>query len=166
MKLVSILAATASFMVLAATAAPAAQIRYSAELKGADEVPANDSKGKGKVEATLDDETGVLAYKITYSGLSGPATMAHFHGPAAPGNNAPPIVTAKGVTSPITGSETLTADQMSDLAAGRWYFNVHTKAHASGEIRGQLMAKDKKSAASNMVCPFGQCIEPKAGPAM
>ena len=37
-------------------------------------------------------------------------------------------------------STTLTAAQMADLAAGKWYFNVHTAAHMSGEIRGQLAA--------------------------
>lgn len=160
------IAVVAPFLACAAVAAPDQRFHYSAELKGADEVPANDSAGRGRVEATLDKATGVLTYKITYSGLSGPATMAHFHGPAEPGKNAPPILTIKNIVSPISGSETLNADQISGLEAGQWYFNVHTQAHASGEIRGQLAAKSRKTAAADTPCPFGQCIEPKSAPAM
>ncbi|HZX84937.1 MAG TPA: CHRD domain-containing protein, partial [Reyranella sp.] len=28
--------------------------------------------------------------------------------------------------------------QAADLAAGRWYFNIHTAANPPGEIRGQV----------------------------
>ena len=37
------------------------------------------------------------------------------------------------LTSPIKGDATLTDAQAADLAAGRWYFNVHTAAHAAGD---------------------------------
>ncbi len=66
--------------------------------------------------------------------------MAHFHGPAAAGVNAPPIITMKTLPSPIKGTATLTDAQIDDLKAGNWYFNVHTAAHPPGEIRGQLSA--------------------------
>ena len=33
------------------------------------------------------------------------------------------------------GEKFLTAD----LAAGKWYFNIHTAANKGGEIRGQVM---------------------------
>ena len=119
-------------------AAQAATLHFSATLKGADEVPANTSKGKGDVTATLDPDTKTLSYTVTYSGLSGPATAAHFHGPAAPGTNAAPVITMTTLASPIKGTAKLTALQIADLSAGKWYFNVHTAAHQTGEIRGQL----------------------------
>ena len=76
-------------------------------------------------------------------GLSGPATMAHFHGPAAEGKNGPPVIwlAEKGatVTSPIKGQATLTPEQAQQLTAGEWYVNVHTQANPNGEIRGQVM---------------------------
>jgi hypothetical protein len=47
-------------------------------------------------------------------------------------------VPATALASPIKGEKTLTVAQAADLAAGKWYFNVHTAAHAPGEIRGQV----------------------------
>ena len=124
---------------LAASAAHAAQVKYAATLKGADEVPANTTTGKGDVAATLDPGAMMLTYTVTYSGLTGPATAAHFHAPAAPGANAPPVITMTSLTSPIKGTTKLTSAQIADLSAGKWYFNVHTAAHPAGEIRGQLV---------------------------
>ncbi len=73
-------------------------------------------------------------------GLSGPATAAHFHGPAAAGANAGVVVPiGNNPPSPTTGSATLTDDQIKDLEAGKWYANVHTEANKGGEIRGQMM---------------------------
>ena len=46
-----------------------------------------------------------------------------------------------GLVSPLKGEATLTDAQAADLAAGKWYFNVHTAANKGGEIRGQVMKK-------------------------
>ncbi len=118
--------------------AQAETLKFKASLKGADEVPANDSAGSGALKATLDTATKTFTYTATYSGLTGPALAAHFHGPAAPGVNAPPTVMITGLDSPIKGTATLTDAQIADLEAGKWYFNVHTAAHKGGEIRGQV----------------------------
>jgi hypothetical protein len=128
-----------SALALVAGAAHAETQKYMAMMKGASEVPANDTAGTGMAMATLDTATKVLTYTVTYSGLTGSATAAHFHGPAAPGANAPPTVPMTSLASPIKGTATLTDAQVADLQAGKWYFNVHTAAHAPGEIRGQVM---------------------------
>src|SRR5271165_6937203 len=57
----------------------AEMISFKAELKGGNEVPKNDSKGTGTLTATYDTASKKLTWKGEYSGLSGPATMAHFH---------------------------------------------------------------------------------------
>lgn len=114
----------------------------TAQLSAATEVPPNKSTANGMVDANFDKQSNLLTWTITYSGLTGPATAAHFHGPAGPGVNAPPSVPLSGsLDSPIKGTATLTAAQASDLTTGNWYLNVHTAANPGGEIRGQVMAK-------------------------
>jgi hypothetical protein len=88
---------------------------------------------------TYDTQTKQLKWKVSYSGLSGPATAAHFHGPAEPGKNAGVMIPIQNIaTSPAEGSATLTDAQAADLMGGRLYVNVHTAANPGGEIRGQV----------------------------
>jgi hypothetical protein len=134
-------AGSAAGAVLLGTASPsfAATETFKAALKGADEVPPNTTTGTGTVTVTYDPATKVLTWDGSYSGLSGPATAAHFHGPAEPGKNAGVAVAITPATSPLKGTATLTDAQASDLEAGRWYVNVHTEANKGGELRGQLV---------------------------
>jgi hypothetical protein len=120
--------------------AQAEVMHFKTTLNGASEVPPNTSAGKGSATADLDTATKVLTYKVDYSGLTGPATMAHFHGPAAAGVNAGVMTPIKVGPSPIAGKATLTDAQIAELKAGKVYVNVHTAAHPGGEIRGQLMS--------------------------
>lgn len=116
---------------------------FGAKLTGGAEVPANASPGTGSFEARLNKDTSVLKWKVSYAGLTGPVTAAHLHGPAAPGSNAGPVVPFSGpLSSPFTGEATLTAAQVADLMAGKWYANLHTAAHPGGEIRGQVNANN------------------------
>jgi hypothetical protein len=137
----SVIASAAVAALLLAGSAQAASLTLAADLAGANEVPANTTAGKGHVDATLDTTTNILTYTVRYSGLSGAPTMAHFHGPAAAGVNAPPIVTVNVQGIPMRGASTLTAAQVADIKAGNWYFNIHTAAHPGGEIRGQVQVK-------------------------
>lgn len=127
-------------LLTAGTPALAEMVTYKAALDGAREVPPNDSKATGSVEAKYDTSSKKLTWTVTYAGLSGDATAAHFHGPAKPGVNAGPAITLSGpLASPIKGEATLTGPQAADLEAGLWYLNVHTAKHPPGEIRGQLV---------------------------
>ena len=134
------LTAAAVIAILTAGTAHAETQMFHAMLSGANEVPANSEKGTGMVMTTLDTVTKVFTYDVTYSGLTGPARAAHFHGPAMAGANAPPAVPVAAPATPIKGTATLTDAQIGDLQAGKWYFNVHTEAHGPGEVRGQLTA--------------------------
>jgi len=112
----------------------------TAKLAGSNEVPANASAGSGVLEASLDNQTNVLTWTVTYAGLTGPVKAGHFHGPAAAGSNAGVALGFTGsLESPIKGSATLTAAQVADLTAGKWYVNLHTAANQAGEVRGQVM---------------------------
>lgn len=119
-----------------------AMTTLAAPLSAANEVPAGTSAGSGMAEAKLDAATRTLSWTINYRALSGPATAAHFHGPAMAGQNTGVALPMKGdLASPITGSAMLTEAQMADVMAGRWYFNIHTAANPGGEIRGQLTVR-------------------------
>ncbi len=98
-------------------------------MNAASEVPPSMTRGSGMAEAWLNKDTNVLKYKITYEGLSGPATAAHFHGPATAGANAAVVLPFASPASPIEGQATLTPAQAADLMAGKWYANVHTAAN-------------------------------------
>lgn len=111
---------------------------FGAALTSSAEVPPNSSSGSGTLEATLDKSTNILKWKLVYSGLTGPATMAHFHGPAMAGVNAGVVVPFASAASPSEGQATLTPAQVADLIDGKWYANVHTAVNPGGEIRGQV----------------------------
>lgn len=130
------------------SAAPAATLYFHATMKGSSEVPPTKSVGTGAAMGTLDTVSKSFSYRVTFDKLSGPATAAHFHGPAAPGKNAGVVVPIDGPnpTSPVFGSATLTDAQIKDLEAGKWYVNVHSAASPGGEIRGQVMAEKAASA--------------------
>ena len=117
--------------------AKAEEIKFRADLAAG---PGITSSGKGTATAMLDTNTKTLTWTVDYSGLSGPATAAHIHGPADPGANAGIVVPFTGnLASPIKGSATLTDAQIAQLEAGKWYVNIHTEANKPGEIRGQLV---------------------------
>ncbi len=96
--------------------------------------------GTGTAAVTFDDTTSILSWDISWSGLSGTTTVAHFHGPAAPGVNAGVQVPLIGSPpdNPNIGSAMITMAQATDLLAGLWYVNVHSDAFTGGEIRGQV----------------------------
>lgn len=127
-------------MVALLTASTAfAQVKMKADLTGAQEVPPVTTQAKGNAEVAFDPASKKLSWTVNYSGLSGPATAAHFHGPAESGKNAGVAVPIPNqTTSPVKGEATLTDAQAADLQAGRYYVNIHTAANPGGEIRGQV----------------------------
>ena len=120
-------------------AGPAFADKMKATLDGKSEVPPNTSAATGTADIDYDPASKKLSWKLTYSGLSGPATAAHFHGPAAAGANAGVKVPIPNTASGSEGSATLNDEQAADLVAGKYYVNVHTAANPGGEIRGQVM---------------------------
>jgi hypothetical protein len=140
MKTRPVLAGAILSAILSISGASAQTVTYKVDLKGSDEVPANTSKGAGTADVTYDTAKKLLTWKVTYSGLTGPATAGHIHGPADPGKNAGVMIPFPKVDSPIEGSATLTDDQAAELKAGKLYINIHTAENKGGEIRGQLTA--------------------------
>src|SRR5436305_13040833 len=115
----------------------AAAMKFKADLKASSEVPPTASSGTGTCTVSYDPATKMLSWEGSFSGLTGPATAAHFHGPAEAGKNAAPAIwiSEKGqnLSSPFKGSAALTDAQADDLQKGLWYANVHTEANKGGE---------------------------------
>jgi len=138
-------ACSAAGAVLLTSAKPgqAAPMKFKADMNGASEVPPVQTAGKGTLTASYDPATKVLSWEGSFSGLSGPATASHFHGPAEAGKNAGVEIwiseKGKNLTSPFKGQATLTDAQADDLQKGMLYANVHTDANKGGEIRGQVV---------------------------
>lgn len=126
------------------SAALATTLAFKAELSGGGEAPPNNSSGRAELSATLDTDTNMLTWTVSYSGLTGAPIGAHFHGPISyigltSEENAPIQVGTPGsLASPFKGSSTITAVQAKDLKDGRWYFNIHTPKFPAGEVRGPI----------------------------
>lgn len=100
------------------------------------------SAATGSATITLDDQTNLLSWDISWSGLEGNVTNAHFHGPAVPGVNAGVQVDIDFTTNPTNGSAVIDDAQETDLPARLWYINIHSDRDAvtlGGEIRGQVL---------------------------
>jgi hypothetical protein len=118
-------------------------LSFKVSLSGAREVPPVETPATGAADIAYDPATRVVSWVITYNGLSGPATAAHFHGPAGQEGKAPLVVwmskQGSPAENPIKGQATLTPEQAQQFAAGQWYVNIHTQANPGGEIRGQAV---------------------------
>jgi hypothetical protein len=111
---------------------------FTATLTGAQEVPsvATTASGTGTF-------TAAGAYNITYTGLSGDATMAHIHLGNAGSNGAAAVTLCDGTcptgaAATITGTATYAQNVIDAMRTFGAYANVHTAAHTGGEIRGQI----------------------------
>ena len=136
---------TAGLAAVAVSALPstARADSFKLVLTGAQQVPPVQTEGSGTASLAYDPAIRLLTWSIAYSGLSGPVTMAHFHGPASAEANAPVVIWLArhggAAESPINGQATLTPEQAQQVTAGEWYINLHTQAHPAGEVRAQLL---------------------------
>jgi hypothetical protein len=113
-------------------------------LTGAQEVPAVSPSGSGTLDVSYDKSTKTLRYSATWTGMTDSVTMMHFHGPADKGANAGVLYPihdfTPGTSGTATGTVKLDEEKLkeADLLGGKWYYNIHSKTHPGGEIRGQV----------------------------
>jgi hypothetical protein len=131
---------------------------FGAKLSGDEEVPPNDSKGRGHAQFWLSKDGTSLRYKLIVANVEN-VTQAHIH--IAPrGANGPVVaflfgfvpggVTENGVLAegtitqanliarPAIGFRATMADLLAAMRSGNAYVNVHTVQLPAGEIRGQI----------------------------
>ncbi len=117
--------------------APAAVERITVSLSGEQEAPAPIATGAfGNATFDLDRAASTLQGTVTVDGVQ--ATVAHIHvGVAGTAGAVLFPLTVQGNTATLA-STTLTAAQLADLDAGKYYVNVHSDKNKTGEIRGQI----------------------------
>jgi hypothetical protein len=81
--------------------------------------------------------TRKLTYSIAFTNTLGPETAAHIH-KGAPGVSNPPLIPLP-LGNPISGTLSLSGENVADLLAGLLYVNIHTGPNPNGEIRGQIL---------------------------
>jgi len=124
---------------LAVTSASGEILHFRAKLAPASEAPSNQRRAEGVAELTLDTESKILSWKVTYSGLSGPLIGAHFKAPPEPGSAVGATMDlAPHLTNPVVSSTRLNDIQIGDLRAGLWSVNLLTAKNPHGELRGDL----------------------------
>lgn len=116
----------------------------SGNASGSQEVPAVTTSGSATLNGSYNANTNSLTYTINWSGLSGAAAAAHFHGPALTGFNADVLIglniATNGVSGTASGTVIIPDSTENHLLGGRVYYNIHTALHPAGEIRGQIVA--------------------------
>ncbi|HVN36213.1 MAG TPA: CHRD domain-containing protein [Casimicrobiaceae bacterium] len=106
-------------------------------LSGTQEIPPVTTAASGTGTLTVGPDKSISG-KLTVTGMA--PTVAHIH-EGAPGANGPiivPLTKAAEGTWVLPAGVKLTDAQFESYRSGKLYFNVHSEAHRSGEIRGQI----------------------------
>ena len=125
--------------------AQAPQYRGRLSLMPLDIAMQNVIAGSGVATANLKGST--LSISGTFTGLKTPATVAKLLRSPKPGMRGTPIgdLIVSGETSgTISGSIELTKEQISDLAASRFYVQLNSQKAPEGNLWGWLFAVEGK----------------------
>jgi hypothetical protein len=117
---------------------PPSPTSRSAILSGAQETVPVVSTASGYGSITIDPTTRAVSGSVNFLGIASP-TAAHIHN-AALGSDGGIVVglTLGTNTATVPAGTVLTETQYTDFLAGRLYFNVHSSANPTGELRGQI----------------------------
>ena len=117
---------TAGWLACGVSAVAQGGDKYSARLAWVPTAGVDRVSGKGTAAATLSGRA--LAVTGTFEGLGGPATVARLHegiAKGARGRAVGDLTITKATSGTISGSVTLTAEQVEALKQGRLYIQIH-----------------------------------------
>ena len=142
-------------ILLPAATAIAGTDNFHAHLNGAGNVPASDTQAQGQALFRFNEDASSLYFKINAANVEN-VFASHIHCAQA-GVNGPAGVTLLLLSEPLTSPDgvvvegtvsapdpgnqcgwTSLADVENAIRSGDAYVNLHTTAHHSGEIRGQI----------------------------
>jgi hypothetical protein len=101
--------------------------------------------GTGAVTATLAGNT--LTVTGSYEGLASPATGARIFKSPKPGMRGEPLLDLQvsgGTAGTINGRFELSAAQLQEISASRYYVQLHSEKAADGNLWGWLMPQQEK----------------------
>lgn len=142
-------------------AAAAMEMKLTASLSGAEQVPPAETKASGQFQGTVAGGNKSISYRLTYSRSSSRVTAAHIHvgkkgvnggvvaflcggggKPSCPSSGG--TVSGRITAANVLAGEGVTKGDLSSLIQaitnGGTYVNVHTTKYKDGEIRGQIEA--------------------------
>jgi hypothetical protein len=107
------------------------------QLTGAQEIPPVETAASGIGILSVAADKSVSG-SVTVSGMS--VTVAHVHeaGAGTTGLIIIPLTKTSDTVWTVPAGAKLTDGQYESFKAGNLYFNVHSAAHKTGEIRGQI----------------------------
>jgi CHRD domain len=141
----------------------AAPVEFTVELTGAKENPPVNIGGSAVAKLSFDDDTNLLTYTITVSGVpQNQVTAAHIHQGGA-GTNGPirHTLSEYGFTQLGPASVTLNSADEDLLKKGELYLNIHSNTPdcgtcASGFARGQMIVPGTPGATRGAPTPPAQ----------
>ena len=153
------------FAMCVAGSAFAGDVKFSATLSGAQEVPEVVTPATGKIKAKFDKGFTEVTVDLKIENLVGSLTGAHFHC-ARPGANSPVVLglinpgplsfdgkrirgTLTNANFSVLNCSTTIGRPVNNIVSlafamqdGLIYVNVHSMTFGSGEIRGQMQQKN------------------------
>ncbi|MEK7431538.1 MAG: CHRD domain-containing protein [Cyanobacteriota bacterium] len=112
-------------------------IVFEASISGKQQVPQNNSRGKGSAKIVLSGDEINATLTVNINDLAGTAINSLLHNPSRPGSSSLPIVQLAGETSQIV----LNQEQVKELKSGLMYINITSTKFEAGELRGQFFEK-------------------------
>ena len=116
---------------------PALSQEVKVTLGGDQEIPPVTTPASGSGTFIVGADKSVSG-TVTVSGMS--VTVAHVH-EAAAGKNGPiifPLTRSSDTVWTVPAGAKLSDVQYESFKAGNLYFNIHSAAHKTGEVRGQI----------------------------
>lgn len=156
------------FALAGSVGAPQKSYTLKANLSAGTETPAvkgaKSATGLFTATLTISGTKGTLAWRLTFSHLTGPVLAAHVH-IGAPGKSGPVAIPlcgpcSSGAHGVFTGPLSSNSVLLKALLHGGAYTNVHTKKNPAGEIRGQ----DRVTATTTKTVTVGTTTPPPPPP--
>ena len=113
-------------------------IKFSAALWDGPQRAPTKSPGTGQAQFTLERDTLLLTWEVTFKDLSGAPVELQAHGPTPAEGLAPAMfsLAPNGLSQPVRGDRVLSVSEATSFLRNSVYVNLSTARYPLGEIRG------------------------------